>query len=112
MKENIQINKSLGAAAFRDNILLPNGRRGKIKENSKITKVVVFAGKGTQKELRVAKHLEKQYNVPEKEWQHTRGDGYVVCDDGVTRHAELHWFESEETGRIKMKVKRYFKDES
>lgn len=110
--EDIQISRSLGAAAFRDDILLPNGRRGKIQEGGKITKVVTFAGKGTQKELRVAKHLEKQYNVPASEWQHTRGDGYVVCDDGITRHAELHWFESKETGRIKMKVKRYFDDES
>lgn len=113
IKENdIQIGKSLGAAAFRDTVTLPNGNKGKIQEGSKITKVVVFAGKGTETELRVAKHLEKQYDVPKAEWKHSRGDGYVVCDDGITRHAELHWFESDKTGRIKMKVKRYFDDES
>ena len=110
IKGEIQIGRSLGAAAFRDNVLLPSGNKGKIQEGSKITKVVVFAGKGTKKELRVANHLAKQYNVPEGEWQHVRGDGYVVCDDGVIRHAELHWFESDKTGRIKMKVKRYFDD--
>ena len=111
-ERDIQIGKSLGAAAFRDIVSLPNGNKGKIQEGSKITKVVVFAGKGTSKELRVAKHLEKQYNVPQSEWKHSRGNGYVVCDDGKTRYAELHWFESDNTGRIKMKVKRYFDDES
>lgn len=65
-----------------------------------------------RKKSRVAKYLEKQYDVPKSEWRHCRGDGYVVCDDGKTRHAELHWFESDKTGRIKMKVKRYFDDES
>lgn len=112
IEQDIYIAKSLGAAAFRDTIMLPNGKNGKIQEGSTITKVVTFAGKGTNKELRVAKHLAKQYNIPESEWKHSRGDGYVVCDDGVVRHAELHWFESDSTGRIKMKVKRYFNDES
>ncbi len=111
-EEDIKIYKSLGAAAFRDDILLPNGNMGKLKEGSRITKVVAFAGKGTNKELRVAKYLEKEYGVSRSEWKHSRGDGYVVCDDGNTRHAELHWFECKEAGRVKMKVKRYFKDES
>lgn len=108
----IDIGKSLGAASFRDTVLLPNGTKGRLKENSTITKVVDFAGKGTQKELRVANFLEKQYNVPKSEWKHTRGNGYIICDDGKVRHAELHWFESKQTGRVKMKVKRYFDDES
>ncbi|WP_290776314.1 hypothetical protein [Anaerofustis sp.] len=111
-EKDINIFKSVGAAAFKDVVSLPNGNKGKIQEGSKITKVVVFAGKGTNKELRVAEHLERQYAVPKTEWKHVRGDGYVVCDDGKTRHAELHWFESNETGRIKMKVKRYFDNES
>lgn len=111
-ENNIEIGKSLGAAAFRDTVCLPNGNTGKIKDGSTITKVVTFAGKGTNTELRVAKHLEEQYGVPKSEWKHSRGDGYVVCDDKKVRHAELHWFESDKTGRIKMKVKRYFDDES
>lgn len=114
-KADIQIGKSLGAAAFRDKVLLPNGNTGKIQEGSKIIKVVTFAGKGTNKPVKVANLLSKQYkdyNVKPSEWQKSRGDGYVVCDDGITRHAELHWFESEATGRIKMKVKRYFDDET
>ncbi len=110
-KNKITISTNSDAATFIDTVSLPNGNKGKIKEESNITKVVTFAGKGTNKELKVAKHLEKQYNVPKSEWKHSRGDGYVICDDGKTRHAELHWFESDKTGKIKMKVKRYF-DES
>lgn len=112
---DIQIGKSLGAAAFRDTVFLPNGNKGKIAEGTKITKVVVFAGKGTKKPVKIAEYLSdkyKDYNVPTTEWKKVRGDGYVVCDDGVTRHSELHWFESQQTGRIRMKVKRYFDDES
>lgn len=109
---DIRIHKGVGAAPFRDDVLLPSGNKGKIKEDSTITKVVAFAGKGTNKELRVAKYLEQQYDVKAEEWKHCRGDGYVVCNDGKTRHAELHWFECDSVGRIKMKVKRFFDDES
>lgn len=110
--ETIHVGRSVGAKAKADIILLPNGNTGRIKEGSDIIKVVTFAGKGTNKEIKVASHLEKQYNVNTKEWKKVRGEGQVVCDDGKIRRAELHWFESPTTGRIKMKVKRYFDDES
>lgn len=112
IKRDIQIGRSLGAAAFRDTVLLPEGSRGKISEGSRITKVVVFAGKGTQKPVKVAEYLEKQYGVEASEWKKVRGDGYVEYPDGSIKHVELHWFESEKTGRVKMKVKRVFDDES
>lgn len=105
--EDIVIPKSLGAAAFRDRIKLPDSTYGLITQGTKITKVVVFAGKGTNKPIKMASYLAKQYNVPEAEWQKVRGDGYVDVN-GVSKHAELHWFESQQTGRIKMKVKRWF----
>lgn len=106
--DTINIGRSLGAKAFTDDVLLPDGSKGTIAEGSKITKVVTFAGKGTGKTVTVANLLEKQYGVKAEEWQKVRGDGYVSCPDGVIRHAELHWFESEQAGRIKMKVKRWF----
>jgi len=115
IESDIYIHKSLGAKVHRDDVLLPNGRRGKLKENSKITKVVTFAGKGTKKSVKISGWLSekyKEYKVHPTEWKKTRGDGYVVCDDGTTRHAELHWFESDKTGRVEMKVKRYFDNES
>lgn len=114
IENDIRIGKSLGAAAFRDSVLIPDlgkGINGKIAENSKITKVVTFAGKGTNKEIKVARFLEKQYGVKATEWKKVRGDGFVEYPDGSVKHVELHWFESEKTGRIKMKVKRVFNDE-
>ena len=110
-RADIQIGNSLGAAAVVDDVLLPNGRKGKLKQGSVITKVVTFAGKGTNKPVKIANSLSqkyKEYNVTPSEWQKTRGEGVVVCDDGICRRAELHWFESQETGRVEMKVKRYF----
>jgi SPP1 gp7 family putative phage head morphogenesis protein len=104
---DINIGKSLGAASFNYPVKLPNGKTAKLAEGTKITKVVAFAGKGTNKPVKMAKYLSKQYNVPETEWKKVRGDGYVD-EQGIIKHAELHWFESDETGRIKMKVKRYF----
>jgi SPP1 gp7 family putative phage head morphogenesis protein len=104
---DINIGKSLGAASFNYHVKLPNGKTARLAEGTKITKVVAFAGKGTNKPVKMAKYLSKQYNVPETEWEKVRGDGYVD-EQGIIKHAELHWFESDETGRIKMKVKRYF----
>lgn len=107
---DIIIPKSLGAGAFRDVVRLPSGQLSKISEGTKITKVIVIAGKGTNTQLKVSEHLSKQYNVPHDEWKKVRGDGYVDYE-GKSRHAELHWFHSDKTGRVKMKVKRWF-DES
>lgn len=107
---DIKILKGVGAAPFRDDVLLPDGSKGKLKEGTKITKVVTFAGKGTNKPVKVAHHLSEEYKVPESEWKKVRGDGYVEYPDGSTKHAELHWFESKETGRVKMKIKKVFEE--
>ena len=109
--ETIQIGRNVGAAAFRDDVILPDGRVVKITEGSRITKIVSFAGKGSSKVLRVAEYLARQYDTDAEGWSHKRGDGYVDVD-GQSIHAELHWFEHTDVGRIKMKVKRFFNDES
>ncbi len=106
-QRDINIHRSVGAAAKNYDVKLPDGGITKLTEGTKITKVYTFAGKGTNRKINVAEHLEKQYNVPASEWKKVRGDGYVD-DSDKSRHVELHWFESEPTGRIKMKVKRYF----
>ena len=111
LRADIQIGKNLGSAAARDKVLLPDGSKGRLKQGSKITKVVTFAGKGTNKPVKMANKLSKQYksyNVPPNEWKKVRGNGYVEYPDGSEIHAELHWFESDATGRVKMKVKRVF----
>lgn len=64
-----------------------------------------FAGKGTEKEIRVRYMLESKYNIPADEWQKVSGKGYVV-KDGKRVMAELHWYEA--NGEIhELKVKRY-----
>ncbi len=68
-----------------------------------------FAGKGTDKEIRVRYILESRYNIPADEWQKVSGKGYVV-KNGKRVLAELHWYEAD--GEIyELKVKRYL-DES
>ena len=77
---------------------------------TKMTKIVVFAGAGTAKPLRAAGKLQRDFNVPAALWKKVRGDGFVDFE-GKSRHCELHWYESPHTGRVQMKVKRWF-DES
>ena len=105
--DDINIGKSLGAAASNHKVWVEGEGYYKLAEGTKITKVHVFAGKGTKTPVRVAKHLTKQYGGIEENWQHTRGEG-IVNFEGKNRRAELHWFENQDVGKIKMKVKRWF----
>lgn len=109
-KQDILVHKSLGAAAKRYKVKLPEGNYTKTTEGTKITKVVAFAGKGLKRKVDVAGYLSKQYGGKPENWQHLRGEGFV--DVGKeSRRAELHWFDNEEVGIVKMKVKRWM-DES
>ncbi|CDZ74858.1 phage putative head morphogenesis protein [Peptoniphilus sp. ING2-D1G] len=110
-KDDIIIHKSLSAAAFRDTVKLPDGTYTKVTEGTKITKVVVFAGGKTNKKVKVAKYLAKQYNNAPNDWRKVRGEGFVDVNEESLK-CELHWFESKQTGRVKMKVKRWFDNES
>ena len=98
----------IGIDDFRDTVKLPNGQLSRISKGTKITKIVVFAGKGTKTPIRVAEFLSKKYYIPANEWKKARGDGYVDVNK-KPKHAELHWFEANKIGRIKMKVKRWMK---
>ncbi len=104
---DIEIGRSLGAAAFRDRVWVEGKGYYYLAEGSSITKVVVFAGKGTKTPLRVAGGLSQKFGGKTEDWQHTRGEGVVVFE-GENRRAELHWFENADVGRVKMKVKRWF----
>lgn len=96
----------IASSMFKDTVKLPGGELSRLSEGTKITKVVVFAGKGTNKDLRIANILAQQYNNSPEGWTHTRGEGFVEFE-GSSNRAELHWFEHEETGRVLMKVKRW-----
>ena len=107
---DIVIHKSLGAKGFNYPVKLPDGTSTNLTEGTKITKVYKFAGKGCKKPLKVAEYLSEQFGGTPDDWYHVAGDGYVDVD-GKSKKAELHWFESKEAGKIKMKVKRW-RDES
>lgn len=109
--DEIIIPRSLSAAGFRDTVKLPNGGYTKLTQGTKITKIVVFAGGNSNKKVKVANHLAKQYKNKPKDWKKVRGEGFVDFK-GKPARCELHWFESKQTGRVKMKVKRWFEDES
>ena len=104
---------AVGASGRNYPVKLPNGNHTKLAPGTTITKVKVFAGKGTDTPIRQAKvlsELYKNYNVKPSEWQKVRGDAYVMLD-GDKKHAEIHWYESGDL-RVEMKVKRFFEDES
>ncbi|WBW49567.1 hypothetical protein O6R05_06105 [Peptoniphilus equinus] len=101
----------MSAAAFRDSVKLSDGTFAKLSEGTKITNVVVFAGGQTSKEVKVSQYLAKQYGNQSQDWRKVRGEGYIKLKDS-NRRCELHWFESDQTGRVKMKVKSWFDNES
>ena len=105
----IVVHKSLGAAAKNYQVKLADGNgHTKLVENQNI-EGKVFAGKGTDSEIRDRFRLESDYHIPADEWEKVSGKGYVILD-GKRVLAELHWYEAD--GEIyEMKVKRYL-DES
>ena len=107
--KSFEVGKSLGAAAKRYSVKMPESKQHiKLAEGQKI-EGTVFAGKGTEKDIRDRFRLESAYNHPAAEWQKVSGNGVVVVD-GKNKKAELHWYEAE--GEVvEMKVKRFY-DES
>ena len=87
----------------------PFGQHYQLDMDNNITDVEVFAGKGTNKEIRNKRFLESKFNIPAKEWQKCSGIGYVV-KNGYSVKAELHWYQADGK-RTELKIKRWF-DES
>lgn len=108
-EKNISILRSVGASGRNYPVKLPNGNHSKFAEGTEITKVKVFAGKGTKIPIREAIALENNYGIPAEEWQKVRGEGVVIYKK-KNRTAEVHWYEANGQ-KEKMKVKRWL-DES
>lgn len=106
---DIEVFKGVGATGRNYPIKLPNGNHAKLAPGTKISKVKVFAGNGTNTPIRIANDLENEYKISAAEWKKVRGDGYII-ENGKKQHVELHWYEAGDE-RVEMKVKRYF-DES
>lgn len=105
MKENEFIGRSVGAAGRNYPVRLPDGNHAKFSEGTTITKVKVFAGKGTDVPIREAIYLENDFGIPAKEWQKIRGEG-IIAFEGKNRPAEIHWYEADGE-KVKLKVKRW-----
>ena len=68
----------------------------------------VFAGKGTNIEIRDRFDLEVIYKHPANEIQKLYGNGYVVIK-GKKKKAELHWYEANGE-KFDIKVKRFLNE--
>lgn len=107
--KTFSVGRSVGAAAKRYSVKLPESKQHtKLAEGQQI-QGTVFAGKGTDKEIRVRYLLESRYNIPAAEWQKVSGKGNVIVN-GKQRRAELHWYEANGT-IVEMKVKRYLDED-
>lgn len=108
-ESNIQIHKSLGAAAKNYPVkLLDSKQHTKLAEGQTVTGTT-FAGKGTDTEIKERFRLESDYKIPSDAWEKVSGNGIVLVK-GKPVKAELHWYEA--FGEVyEMKVKRYL-DES
>lgn len=110
---DIPIYKAVGASGKNYPVKLPDGNHARLAPNTAITKVKVFAGRGTSTAIRKASILSalyRHYNIKPSEWQKVRGDAFIMAK-GEKKHAEIHWFEADGM-RVEMKVKRFFEDES
>lgn len=89
-------------------VKLPDGSFSPIK-NPVFDKYEVFAGKGSDKELRVRDFLVENYGGKSEEWFHAKGYTDITDESGTTRKANVHWFEEETVGIKEMKIKGWSK---
>lgn len=77
-------------------------------EGTHLQNIEVFAGKGVSKGLKyeVKEGLSKQFGGNPNDWQHVKGFG-LIDFYGEPRHAEVHWFQNRDVGKIKFKVKEW-----
>lgn len=104
---DIKIGRSVGAAAFRDAVLLPDGSKTMISEGTSLTGVRVIAGNGVKRKIDCEDVLVQRYGGKRGQWKKLRGTGYVD-DLGMSRQCELHWYEGGDGKRVDMKVKRFY----
>lgn len=81
----------------------PFGDHCKLDTKKDIEKAEVFAGKGTNKEIRNRRFLESNFHIPADEWQKCSGFGYVIINGKSTR-VELHWYQAQGV-RVDLKIK-------
>lgn len=103
---DIYIDRGVGARHKDEfDIIGPDGETNAyIPKGEYIRDVVVFAGKGTRVRIREDYQLEEFYKVPAAEWQKVKGKARVIYQ-GEEHLAEIHWYQSDATGRVEGKIK-------
>ena len=108
---------SVGADVFRDEVRIPRKVTGlshdsftQIARGSRISGRHKIAGAGTNTPIHSElDSLKEEYpEVERRDWEKWAGNG-VVEDLGLERRAHLHWYWSEETGRVRMKVDHFLR---
>lgn len=89
-------------------VKLPDNTFSKITEGAKISDIETFAGRGSNKELRVKEFLVQNYGGKANEWQHSKARTYINTDDGP-RKAVIHWFYEQSVGAKETFVKGWSK---
>lgn len=89
-------------------ITLPNGDIS-IVHDPVYDNYEVFAGKGSDKELRVRDKLVENYGGKPENWFHAKGYTNVKDEHGVEKRANVHWFEEETVGIPEIYVKGWSK---
>ena len=110
-------NKSTAAAKRREQletalrstpVKLPDNTLSKITEGAKISDIETFAGKGSNKELRVKDFLVQNYGGQANEWQHSKARTYVDTAE-EPKKAVIHWFYEQSVGSKEIFVKGWSK---
>ena len=74
-----------------------------------IQHLTVFASDSVGRGVDVAEKLTEQVGGSVKSWKHVKGIA-VVERGGVRRQADVHWFESPESGQVLWKIKQWRED--
>lgn len=107
-KDAIIIPRSVGAKAKDVYISFDmDGKKIKVplEPGAKIEKVVVFAGQGTDREIRERYRLEALTGCSADGWRKVTGETTVIVD-GIRERIEIHWYEHDDIGAIMHKKKR------
>ena len=112
-ERSFKILKSVGAKSLNYDVedkatgLVYHFVEGKTINNAK-----TFAGYGGVKPLKeeTLDGLCEGYGGNRKKWAHRKGIAYLDID-GEEVKAEVHWFQEENVGKVKFKVKRYIDED-
>ncbi|MDR2693360.1 MAG: hypothetical protein LBB74_04000 [Chitinispirillales bacterium] len=89
-----------------DGVYVPGEGYCETAPNTAVTKVLVFAGKGTGVDFRAAPLLSAKYGGQPENWQKVRGEVILITGEWYKR-AEVHWACERTVGRVELKFKRW-----